>query len=305
MNEEHQPDPEFISHLEWQVRTSLTRGNRFSLPAPRNGKGRARMILLVVLSGFLGAGAVMAKGEVQESRAQGVLLIRVQGQQRIAALQLEVALAILNDIREQYGEGLISRGQLIGAELPVREAEAHLMRLRLDEEEIRKSGKPPQNDISAPRVGGRDYVTERLVVQMATAQERLSSVEERLAWMEEEVESGVVGPEFAEQFRTPIAEMEAEIAGMQERVALRQRYVAGDLTAGEAETALEITDAESQLQRHRLAHERLSRELRSVEEAVEAGLVPESQLERFLLQLTQVELEMEMLQRTLVLLRGG
>jgi hypothetical protein len=305
MIQQHQPTPEYLSHLEWQVRTSLRRKDRFALPVTRNGGRRGRTIALIALSAFLGAGAVMATDQVQESRAQEVLLVRVQGQERIAALQLEMARANLDDIRKRHEEGLIGREQLIGAELPVREAETHLMTLGLDEEEIRSSGRAPQNEISAPLAGGRDFVTERFLLQVATARERLSTFEERLDWMQEAVDAGLVEPGEAEQLRAPLTEMEAEIAGMQQRIALRQRFVSGELTAGEAEAELEMMDTRVQLQRLELTHERISRELHSVEEAVDRGLVHESQLERVRFQLIQVEFEMETLQETLALLQGG
>jgi hypothetical protein len=305
MIQEHQPDPEYLSHLEWQVRTSLRRKDRFALPVTRSGGKSGRTIALIALSAFLGAGAVVATDEVQQSRAQEVLLVRVLGQQRIAALQMEMALANLDDIQRQFDDGFIGREQRLGAELPVREAEAHLAILQLDEEEIRSSGRAPQNEISAPLVGGRDFVTERLLVQVAAAQERLSTVEERRDWMLEAVDAGLVEPREAEQFRPPLIEMEAEIAGMYERIALRLRFVSGELTPGEAEAELEMMDTRVQLQRLELMQQRISQEVRSVEEAVDRGLVHESQLERMRFRLMQVEFEMEMLRETLALLRGG
>ena len=305
MIQEHQPDPEYLSHLEWQVRTSLRRKDRFALPMTQNGGRRGRTIVLIALSAFLGAGAVVATDEVQQSRAQEVLLVRVLGQQRIAALQMEMALANLDDIQRQFDEGLIGQEQRIGAELPVREAEAQLAVLRLDEEEIRSSGRAPQNEISAPLVGGRDFVTERLLVRVAAAQERLSTVEERRDWMQEAADAGLVEPREAEQFRPPLIEMEAEIDGIRQRIDLRQRFAAGELTPGEAEAELEMMDTRVQLQRLELMHERISREMQSVEEGVDRGLVHESQLDRMRFHLIQVEFEMEMLRETLALLQGG
>jgi len=305
MTQEHQPTPEYLSHLEWQIRTSFRRKDRFALPLSRNGRSGVRTTLLVVLAGFLGAGAVIATDEVQQSRAQEVLLVRVQGQQRVAALQLEMARANLDELRRRYDQGLLGREQLMGAELPVRDAEAHLATLRLDEEEIRSSGRAPQNDISAPLVRGRDFVTERLLLQVATVQERVANVEERLDWMQEAADAGVLALEELERFRPPLGELESEISGVQQRIVLRGRFLAGELSAGEAEAELELMDTRVQLQRLEGTYERVRREMQSVERGVERGLVHESQLERMRFQLLQVEFEMETLRRTLALLQGG
>lgn len=305
MTQEHQPAPEYLSHLEWQIRTSLRRKDRFALPMNRNDGARARVAFLVILAGFLGAGAVIATDEVQESRAQEVLLVRVQGQQRIAALQLEMAQTNLDDMRRRYDQGLLGREQLIGAELPVRDAEAHLATLQLDEEEIRTSGRAPQNEISAPPVQGRDFVTERLLLQLASAQERLANVEDRLDWMQDAVDAGVLAPAELAQFRPPLAEMESEISGMHQRIALRQRFLSGEVSAREAEAELEMMETRVQLQRLEGTYERARRELQSVEEGVERGVVQDSQLQRVRFHLLQVEFEMETLRRTLSLLQGG
>lgn len=305
MNQEHQPAPEYLSHLEWQIRTSLRRKDRFALPMNRSDGARARMAFLVILAGFLGAGAVIATDEVQESRAQEVLLVRVQGQMRIAALQLEMARTNLDDMRRRYDQGLLGREQLMGAELPVRDAEAHLATLRLDEEEIRSSGGAPQNEISAPPVQGRDFVTERLLLQLASAQERLANVEERLDWMQDAVDAGVLAPAEVDQFRPPLVEMESEISRMHQRIALRQRFLSGEVSAREAEAELEMMETRVQLQRLEGTYERARRELQSVEEGVERGVVQDSQLQRVRFHLLQVEFEMETLRRTLSLLQGG
>lgn len=305
MTQDHQPTPEYLSHLEWQIRTSLRRADRFALPMNQNGGTRARMALLVILAGFLGAGAVVATDEVQQSRAQEVLLVRVQGQQRIAALQLDMARTNVDEMRRQYDQGLLSREQLMGAELPVRDAEAHLAMLQLDEEEIRSSGRAPQNEISAPLVRGRDFVTERLLLQVATAQGRVSIVEERLDWMQKAADAGLLSLEELERFRPPLGEMEAEISGIQQRIALRRRFVYGELSAGEAEAELEMMETRVQLQSLEGTYGRVRQEMQSVERDVERGLVHESQLKRMRFHLLQLEFEMEMLLRTLALLQGG
>ncbi|MGD8360410.1 MAG: hypothetical protein PVJ04_03190, partial [Gemmatimonadota bacterium] len=61
MSQNHQPDPEFVSHLEWQVRTALRREERFAQPVQSRSGGRMKIVTLVLVSALFGAGGVVVK----------------------------------------------------------------------------------------------------------------------------------------------------------------------------------------------------------------------------------------------------
>ncbi len=307
MTEPHEPNHDFLSNLEWQVKTSLQRTNRFSQPVRQKGAGRAGTIVLVFLSAFIGAGAVLASEQVQQSRAKEILLLRIQGQQRIAALQREMALANFQDVEERYDNGLVQEEDLVIARLPLQEAEGHIQALHLNEEEIRASGEAPNDEITAPLVDGRDFVTERLRLDLEKAMGRLSLFENRLGWAMDAMESGRLAPEsdHVRQAEASVVFSEADVAGIQEKMALRQRFLDGKITAPEVEAGLEIKEAESRLERHRLDYDLIYGQMGEAIEAVEAGYMAEASLEQLRLQLMQLELEMEILQRTLELLKGS
>jgi len=307
MTERHEPSPEFVSNLEWQIKTSFQRKDRFAQPMRQNGAARARTVFLVLLSAFIGAGAVMASEQVQQSRAKEILLVRVQGQQRIAALQLEMVVSNLRDVEERFEAGLIHEEDLVMARLPLREAEAHIQTLRLDEEEIEASGEAPRNEISAPLVDGRDFVTERMRLELQTAMDRFSLFEQRLAGTMEAVDTGFFASDsdHVRQAEASVAHMETEVAGIQERMTLRRRFLDGELTAVEVEAGLEIEEAESRLEQHRLEYDLINGQMGDIIEAVQIGHMAEGSLEQIRLQLMQLEMEMEILERTLELLRAS
>lgn len=306
MTDRHEPRPDFVSNLEWQIKTSLQREDRFSRPVSQTRLGRGKTVFLVLVSAFVGAGAVMASEQVQQSRAKEILLLRAQGQQRIAALQLEMALANFQDVEERYEVGIIHEEDLILARLPLREAEGHIQSLRLDEEEIQASGKTPDNQITAPLLDGRDFVTERLRLDLEKAMGRFSHFQNRLGWAREAMRLGQVASEsdHVRQAEASVVFSETDVARIQEKMALRQRFLDGEIMALEVEAGLEINEAESQLERHRLEYDLMNGQMGEAIEAVELGIMAESSLKRFRLRLMELELEMEILERTLELLRG-
>lgn len=305
MTMRHQPNPEFVSNLEWQIKTSLQRKDRFSQPVKQGGAAKARTIFLVLLSGFIGAGAVVASEQVQQSREKEILLVRVQGQQRIAGLQLQMAQANLSEVEERFELGVITEDHMLGVRATVQAVESEIQALRLDEEEIRISGKSPNNELSAPLFGGQDFVTERLRLQLATAQDHSAIFRQRLAWTMDAAAAGLIGADSERQAQASVAFSETEVSGIREKMMLRKRFLDGELTAAEVEAGVEIENAERQLKSDRLTYDLLRQEIDAAIDAVETGRMAESSLKHLRLQLMQLELDMEILQQTLELLREG
>lgn len=96
----------------------------------------------------------------------------------LAALRLELARAGLADVSAKVKVGLLHASALAPAEAEVRSMEAQAMRSRLNVEEIRTTARPPRDELNAPLVGARDYVIERLQLDLMIAQQRLTAAEE-------------------------------------------------------------------------------------------------------------------------------
>src|SRR5688500_7516131 len=65
-------------------------------------------------------------------------------------------------------------------------------RAQLNSEEIEASSQPPRDDLNAPLVGGRDFVTERIRLDLANAQHWLVVAERALATADRRVRVGAV-----------------------------------------------------------------------------------------------------------------
>ncbi len=324
MNNAHQPRPEFVRHLAWQVKTTIRRENRFSQrPGRRRAWEKLRVSALVLISILVGVGGVLAKEEIQEVQAQEVLLARIRTELKTAEAQLELGRSRLQEIERELAEqGQQGRHEaLIAAVLSVGEIETTVLKLRLDEEEIQKTGKEPNDEVSAPIVERRDFVTERLHLDAALAEERLSGWKRSTKELEDLVrslhstseEKESLGAALGEarnrlqETRTNVGEAERALRVIRVKLLRRQNYLAGEISASEVKTQVRLEELDAELLfrelLHRIAHERLWELQGSATQARAAEIrrarseaIRRAQLEALtqdlLLGLTQVEIEM-------------
>jgi hypothetical protein len=305
MSEQHEPTEEFVSNLEWQLRTTLTRGNRFSGPVRSRSGGRMNVVVLVLASALLGAGGVVVKDEVQESKAQEVLEAKVDAELKMAALELDFLERRLQEIGTQYQVGLIGEEPFLSARAEVSEAEGRVVRLQLDLEEVRVSGKEPQNQMSAPLFDGRDFVSERLALEVSAAQARVRLAQLRLGRIQELHRIGAISMREVTQGVLAHQEAETRVTGLQERLDLRQRFLDEELTGEEAEVYLELSETEAEVDLLRMALQDAGVRYQEIEKRAGMGVVHESELTRARLDLMQLQTQLEFLEIKLQALRGG
>ena len=77
--------------------------------------------------------------------------------------------------------GMIARADVAAIELELQSMQTNLDVIRLNLEEIQASSIPVRDDLAAPRVGQRDFVSERLRLAMLLAQKRLELFKARVS----------------------------------------------------------------------------------------------------------------------------
>lgn len=305
MMDQHRPDPEFVSNLEWQVRTALRREARFAEPVGNRRGRRMQMVALVLISALLGAGGVVAKDEMQEARRQEILLAEVAAEKRMAAMEMELFRTRVEEAQEMYEGGLTTVEALRNARVRLREVEVKLSRLLMDEEEIRITGRNPDDGLSAPLLGGRDFVTQRLALEAAVISEQREAARADLARLQELRDQGLVGEEAVSRARTVVAGLDVRIQEAAGRLELRERVLAGEISGEAAENLLELRRTRSELAA--LVGQRDDARIRMMEaEArVADGALPDSYLQEARLQLMEVETRLELLRLKLEILEEG
>ena len=254
-----------------------------------------KIAVLVLASALMGAGGVVVKDEVQDRRAQEVLLRETEVRLRMAELELEMVRAQAEEIEGLFETGLADEEALMQAQAQVRQAELELMRIFLDQEEIRASGERPRNDLSAPMVGRRDFVTERLVLLKAVASDQMSRVERHLARYREMAEIGAIGADDVTNLNLAYQEAETHLENLHLQLAYRQRFLSGEASGTELEHALRIAEARNEMNLRQVALDGAVRRLHALEERAGSGVVGEPEVRRARLEVMRMQMELDLI----------
>lgn len=295
MNQSHPPDPEFVSNLEWQIRTALRREQRFAQPIQSRSIRTVKIATLVMLSVLFGAGGVVVKDEVQEARQQEILLAEVRGNIRVATMEMELIRTQFGEVQERFEGGLVQEDALLGARLALLRAENRLTRLRMDEEEIRVTGRAPQDRLSAPLVAGRDLVSRRLELELEMATEESKLARMQMSRIQDLYESGQVDEAQLVDALVPIQQAESHVETLEQRLELRRGVLDGTISGPAAERRIELIQVQGELKLLNRVWESAAEHLQQVRERVDQGLLEESELRAAELRLLELETRREIL----------
>jgi hypothetical protein len=239
----HEPTPEFLAHLEWQIETALRRETRLNAPTSSR-LWRFRSVLVAVAALLVGAVAGMAPGFAQESRERDQLLETAKVEQSLANMRLDLAHADYDGARRRVDAGTADRETLLAAEEQVRTMETRVAHIQLDIDEIRATSAAPRNELDAPLVGTRDFVKERLTLDLQAAERALTASEQELARQEKRWDIGMISQPTLLQAQTDVADARSRIELVKGTLDLRQRALRGEIKSvdlGRARRRLELT----------------------------------------------------------------
>ena len=240
MTNTHEPDPRFVERLEWQLGNELRRHSRagaLQRPAFRVLKIAGLMLGSVAL----GAAAMGASQQIGESWRRELLEARLEVQVQLARQRLQVQLDALGLTRDQVAQGVRSDQDLVYFEYQIAEAESEAATKALELEEVRRTGREPLGELSSPLVDGRDFVSERIQLQMRLAHQHLDMVRQEQDVTQRQADAGLVGRQEVEARDVVAREAELELDALARKLDLRRAYLDHEISAVEAELkALEV-----------------------------------------------------------------
>ena len=181
-------------------------------------------------------------------------------------------------IQKQVSAGQVDATSLAVSDHELSQIRRELERTRLDYLEIQASGNPVRNQLSAPLVAGRDFVSERLRLELAALHDRVRMTRSTLQQAEREVATGVsdgrsVGHVQLEifvdssndksgrkgklivsdgrsvgQMQHEISMWETEMRDVEQQLDLRASYLAGRQSAQEVAARARLLQARSRLE---------------------------------------------------------
>jgi hypothetical protein len=299
--ESHEITPEFRSHLEWQIESALRRETRFAEPVGR-GVSRLQVAVVAVVALVLGGIAVAASGELQDVKKRDLLLAAANQEEGLIRMRVELARADLQEAQRRYETGISDRQTLLAAQRQLRAMEMELQRLRLDMEEIQQTSESPRNDLQAPLVGKRDFVSERLKLQLDTAERGLVAAEEGVTQARQRVEVGTAPMTAKLQADAELAAARARMQELRITIEMRQRSLAGNVKieelAAEQRRRILMLQQESVQRELELARMRVQETRR----LVEVGQALQLDLKRLEVEMLEREVELRKIRQEIEML---
>jgi hypothetical protein len=249
MGDSHVPSAEFRAGLEDEVVRTFQRESQFADgPRPFERRGlRGLMILLTAL--VLGFGTEFAAGQVQTAQERSRLIEAATENRRIVAMRLALAEAALKQTRAGFETGVVSRESLASVEWDVQQVHTRLERLDSEIAEMRASAAPARDELWAPPVGGRDFVSERLTIEITAAQRVLNVAEQQLRDAERQLRVGTAGAGVVASAEADVRHARQDMALLLKRTDLRRQFLAQRLSSEAVARELERFEVESELER--------------------------------------------------------
>ena len=275
MSSRFEPDDKFVDRLEWQLASEFRRREHLK-PAPGRIAVPRSVVALSLAAGVLlmGVAATKAADLIKDSWRKKIEVARLETEVRIKTAFLELKKDRAAQAESRYSIGLVSEDEALVAKLGAERAAADREISVLDLEEAKESGEAPRNEIYAPLVGGRDFVGERLGIEKKVLQADLDLRRARTeSALRHQVELGLAPKSALSEFAAMLAGQEAGLEDIENRLALRQRFLAGEISAGEMEIQTRISAAQKELREARSSIDTIRPRLEDLRAKAAAGLV--------------------------------
>ncbi|MBK6495428.1 MAG: hypothetical protein IPG05_10040 [Gemmatimonadetes bacterium] len=161
----HTPTPAFVAGLEEAVLRAYREADAIPvIPRAPSTRWRdwGRIAAVLLLGAALGIGGQFASAQVRDAKTRSEIERSVMAERELQSFRLELAKQEVKRIDAAVRLGGMPARALMEATREQRVGESAVQRLDLDLAEVRLSNAPPRNELSAPLVGGRDFVLERL-----------------------------------------------------------------------------------------------------------------------------------------------
>jgi hypothetical protein len=254
---------------------------------------------VVLAAVALGSTGGLAAAQLRDGARRDSLLAAATADLAMAAVRLDLARAVAEDVGAKVRTGVLAPGSLVAAEAELRAMEAQAARAQSRVDEIRLSSQPPRDELNAPLVNGRDFVLERIRLDLFDAQQRLTAAERAREEAARRVRIGAEGALSLLEAELDVARARAALGAGAERQSLRREFLekgtAGDQLVRRLRQAQLRLDAHVAQHAVRLAEERLALARRQHA----AGVVEQIEVLKAELEMRERQLELQLLAREL------
>jgi hypothetical protein len=249
MTKIYEPDSQYLERLEWQLSSEYRRANRLKSSSGKIAISR-RMVAISLAVGILMTGVAMTKAAdyIKDSWRKKIEIARIETEVELKKVHLGSIREMAAEVKSRVENGLIREDEYRSIDIAAKNAELDFKRSLLNLDEVKMSGETPRNELSAPLVGSRDFVSERLETEKEAVELNLEQLRIQSKRLNQLVEQNLARVDETAQIQTAIADLKMMIDKIQERLDLRTRFLAREITAQEVEIADRMAGAERNLQ---------------------------------------------------------
>jgi outer membrane protein TolC len=197
----------------------------------------------MVGSMVLGGAVVAAAYQAENNERRDLLVITYERRAELARQRLASAADQVQTAERVVSLGLATQEALPEARFKLADAQAQVRFAELQLEEIRLTGREPLDEISSPRVQGRDFVGERLRINMSVPEAALELARSRVRRADSMLALGLVNSMEVSGARAELTEMEASVQAFQTKLEIRRAFLENKTDAAMAELRLLESDA--------------------------------------------------------------
>jgi hypothetical protein len=295
MNKTYEPDNQFVDRLEWQLSSEYRRTNRFNSTAGKIAVPR-RMVAISVMVGILLTGVAITKAAdyIKDSWQKKIEIARVETEIKLKMAHHELKSEMASQAKMRFSNGLIREEEYLVMKFAADRAELDWKRSMLNLEEVNMSGEIPRNELYAPVVGGHDFVSERLEMEKTELELDFELLERRSRRFKQMVEVGLIQEHELAQIQAETAARNVMIDKIQKQMDLRQRFLAGEITAQEVEIQDRMTAAQRNLQLAESKVDSLKEQMKRLGDLETQGLITHIEVKQLQLDLDTAQAELKL-----------
>lgn len=300
MPKSFEPDSQFVDKLEWQLSSEFRRMSRLK---PAAGKVAVpRWVVAFSLAAgvlLMGVAAIKAADSIKGAWRKKIEIARLETDVKLKRAFLEFKRESASKAETQASVGLIREDEYSSMKLATEISALDLERSLLDLDEVKASGETPRNELYAPAVDGRDFVSERLVIKRKVLELDLGLRRARDERLKQRVDLGLASHDWLDESLASTAVQETGIGDIEKRLDLRKQFIAGAITAEEVEIQDRMTAAEWDLRQAQSTVDSLKQRLESLQAKEAVGMISDTEVQQlqFGLSYAQAQLSLALLEK--------
>jgi multidrug resistance efflux pump len=303
MSKNYEPDSRFVERLEWQLSSEYRRANRLRAPSGKIAVPRT-MAAIILIVGILMTGVAVTKAAdyIKDSWRKKIEIARAETEVKLKKAHLESVREMASRNKELVSNAMIRKEEYQAMKIAAEKAELDLNRSLLNLDEVKMTGAVPSDKLYAPKVRGRDFVSERLNIEIKEIELNLELLRTHAERIKQPAEKNMNQQTELDNVQRELANQQNMIDKIEERLDLRKRFVAGEITAHEIEIKGRITLAERNLHLAQSKVDILEEQMKRLKALGSQGKISQIEIRQleYGLDAAQAELKLAMLERDIL-----